>query len=143
MQKELRAYYFTLILPAVGCCLLVFMLERLGINVFLGEASKAGAILFIVLSACFSIVFPLWFRIFFVRKVQGQQEVSVEQFVKFEKTFILIAELSLYVVLMAYVFKTPKAQMLFIVLFGFYAAYYYLPSQKRIHHEKKLFRVKG
>ena len=142
MQQEIQAYYFKLILPAVVCCLLIFALEKMDINVFLGEISQAGTILLIVLSASFSIVFPLWFRIFFIRKVKGQRDVSGEQFLKFEKTFLLIAELSLYVALIAYVFKVPKMQMLFIALFGFYAAYYYFPSLKRINHEKKLFRVK-
>jgi hypothetical protein len=143
MQQEIRAYYFKLILPAVVCCFLLFILERLNISVFLGEVSKAGTVLLIVLSAFFSIVLPLWFRIFFIRRVRGQQEVSVEQFIKFEKTFLLIAELSLYIVLIAYVFKVPRAQMLFIALFGFYAAYYYFPSAKRLDHEKKLFRIQG
>jgi hypothetical protein len=115
----------------------------MNINVFLGEISKAGTVFLIFLAASFSILLPLWLRIFFIRKVQGQREVSVEQFIQFEKTFILIAELSLYVVLIAYLLKVPKTQMLFIALFGFYAAYYYFPSSKRIHHEKKLFRVKG
>jgi hypothetical protein len=143
MQQELQSYYAKLVLPAVICCLLLFILERFKMNVFFGEASKAGTIFFIVLSAFFSVIFPLWLRIFFIRKIKGQQEVSVEQFLKFEKTFLLIAELSLYVVLIAYVFKVPKAQMLFIALFGFYAAYYYFPSVKRINHEKKLFRIQG
>jgi membrane protein implicated in regulation of membrane protease activity len=114
----------------------------MNIDVFLGQISKAGTVLLIFLAASFSILLPLWFRIFFIRKVQGQSNVSVEQFIQFEKTFILIAELSLYVALIAYLFKAPKMQMLFIALFGFYAAYYYFPSLKRIHHEKKLFRVK-
>jgi hypothetical protein len=143
MQQEIQTHYVKLILPAGLCCVVLFILERLNIPVFLGEISKAGTIVFIVLSALFSIVLPLWYRIFFIRKVKGQKRVSVEQFVKFEKTFLLIAELALYVVLIAYVFRTPKVQMVFIALFGFYAAYYYFPSQKRIHHEKKLFRVKG
>jgi hypothetical protein len=133
MQQEIRTYYFRLILPAVICCLLLFILERLHINIFFGEVSKAGTVLFIILSACFSIVFPLWLRILFIRKFGGQTGVSVEQFLKFEKTFLLIA----------YVFKVPKAQMLFIALFGFYAVYYYFPSAKRIEHERKLFRVQG
>lgn len=143
MQQELQSYYVKLILPAVVCCLLIFILERISITVFLGEISQAGTVLFIVLSASFSIVFPLWLRIFFIRKVRGQTEVSVEQFLKFEKTFLLVAELSLYVVLIAYVFKVPRTQMLFITLFGFYAAYYYFPSVKRIEHEKQLFRIQG
>ena len=143
MQQEIRTYYVKLILPAVLCCVVLFVLERLNIPVFLGEVSKAGTVFFIILSALFSIVLPLWYRIFFIRKVKGQKQVSVEQFVKFEKTFLLIAELALYVVLIAYIFKAPKMQMVFIALFGFYAAYYYFPSHKRIHHEKKLFRVKG
>ena len=143
MEKEIQAYYFKVIIPAVLCCLIIFFLERMKIDVFLGEISKAGTFLLIFLVALFSIVAPLWLRIFFIRKVKGQNEVSGEQFIKFEKTFILLAELSLYVVLIAYVFKVPKMQMLFIALFGFYAAYYYFPSLKRINHEKKLFRVKG
>ena len=143
MNKEIRSYYFKLIIPAVVCCLVIFILESMNIHVFLGEISKAGTFLLIFLAAFFSIVFPLWFRIFFIRKVQGQRDVSVEQFMTFEKTFILIAELSLYVVLIAYVFKTPKMQMMFIALFGFYAVYYYFPSRKRINHEKKLFRIQG
>ncbi len=143
MKEEIRSYYLKLIIPAVLCCLFIFFLERMNIDVFLGEISKAGTVLLIFLAASFSILLPLWFRIFFIRKVKGQKNVSAEQFIKFEKTFILIAELSLYVVLIAYLFKTPKIQMLFIALFGFYAAYYYFPSLKRINHEKKLFRVKG
>ena len=143
MHQQLRAHYFKLILPAVVCCLFLFILERLNMNVFLGEVSKAGTVFLIVLSAFFSVVFPLWLKIFFIRKVRGQTEVSVEQFLKFEKTFLLVAELSLYIILIAYVFKVPKPQMLFIALFGFYAAYYYFPSVKRIDHEKKLFRIQG
>ena len=143
MEKEIQSYYFKVILPAVVCCLSIFILESMQIDVFLGQSSKVGTFLLILLAALFSIVGPLWFRIFFIRKVKGQHEVFVEQFMKFEKTFILIAELSLYVVLIAYVFRVPKTQMVFIALFGFYAAYYYFPSFKRINHEKKLFRVKG
>ena len=143
MEKEIQAYYFKVILPAVVCCLIIFILEKMKIDVFLGEISKAGTFLLIFLAALFSIVAPLWLRIFFIRKVKGQNEVFMEQFMKFEKTFILLAELSLYVVLIAYVFRVPKMQMVFIALFGFYAAYYYFPSLKRINHEKKLFRVKG
>ncbi len=143
MQQEIRAYYFKLILPAVVCCLVLFILEHVKVTLVLGEVSQAGTIFLIVLSAFFSIVLPLWFRIFFIRKVQGQQEVSVEQFMTFEKTFLLIAELSLYIVLIAYVFKVPKTQMSFIALLGLYAAYYYFPSVKRIHHEQKLFRIHG
>ena len=143
MKEEIRLYYFKLVIPALLCCLIMFILEKMNIDVFLGEISKAGTVLLIFLAASFSILLPLWLRIFFIRKVRGQKDVSVEQFIQFEKTFILIAELSLYIVLIAYVFKVPKMQMFFIALFGFYAAYYYFPSPKRIHHEKKLFRVKG
>ncbi len=143
MNKEIRLYYFKLIIPAVLCCFVIFILEKMNIDVFLGEISQAGTVLLIFSAAFFSILLPLWFRIFFIRKVQGQRTVSVEQFIGFEKTFILIAELSLYIVLIAYLFKVPRIQMLFIALFGFYAAYYYFPSRKRLHHEKNLFRIKG
>jgi hypothetical protein len=61
--------------------------------------------------------------------------------VRYQKIILFCAELSLYIVLVAERFQVPRMPMLLIVLCGFYAAYYFFPSKRRLALEKRLFRV--
>ncbi|GBC63357.1 hypothetical protein DENIS_4351 [Desulfonema ishimotonii] len=142
MEKEIRKFYIRLILPALGCDTLMFILEKADVRIFPGEASGVGILVMLFASAFSAMLLPLWLRIFFIRGMDRARPLTAANFVRFQKRLLVIALIPLYMVPAACLFRVPQLPLGGIALFAFYGAYFYFPSAARISLDRKIFRVR-
>ncbi len=141
MRRNLQKFYFIMILPAVTGYVLLYVLEQLGMAPERWPIPPIGSGILVFSAGFLAVVLPVWFKIIFVRRVRHRKKITAAEFIRYQKIILFCAELSLYVVLMAERFEVPRMPMMLIVLCGFYAAYYFFPSRRRLEFEKKLFRA--
>jgi hypothetical protein len=126
IRHNLQKFYFIILLPAVTGYVFMSILEQSDMAPDRWPIPPVGSGLLVFSAGFLAIVLPVWFKIIFVR---------------YQKIILFYAELSLYIVLVAERFQVPRMPMLLIALCGFYAAYYFFPSKRRLEFEKRLFRV--
>ncbi len=143
-EKEiLKRTYINLLLPAVFLIVLVYLGQFLNIlNKEQIQSVRIVSIILFTLGALFSFALPIFLRASFVNKVKDLKQVTIDQFITFEKKLLSVVMLSPYVVFLAVIFNIPNFYLSGTVLFGLYAVYYYYPSEKRIKFERKIFKVK-
>lgn len=141
LSRELKHWYFTFFSPSLLFLAGLLLMEKTGGLHYEIHLSKGVYILFIGLSVLFSLIIPIWMRIIFVNQMRGKLSSPYQTFVRFQKIFIILSSLSLDIVPIAYLVKTPKNPMIVIVFLAIYAAYFYFPSKERLHMEKRIFRV--
>ena len=100
----------------------------------LGPAAFISAIVLAVAA-------PLLYRARFVKGVAGQQSVDADAFLAFQRSLLSLALLAPYAAFAAYVAGVSNFHFGGAFLAALYAAYYYFPSEKRVSHEMRLFRV--
>ncbi len=143
IRVELKQTYFFLIIPLLIILFMVFIARYSGI-LYQGEveSNRLISISVLILASLFSLGVPVFYRTLFVTKIKNRKSISTEEFLKFEKTLILIALISPYFVIAALLLNLPKFFSTAVVLIAIYAVYYYYPSEKRIKFEKRIFRIK-
>jgi len=143
MENELRNTYLKLLIPAVVGFILFFLAKTFHI-IESGPTRyrEVFSPLVFILSVLFAIGLPIFFRTLFAHKVRDQKNVSEEDLLRFERTFLYIALITPYVTLAAFFFEVPRFYCAGTVIMALYAAYYYYPSERRIHFERRIFRVK-
>lgn len=142
MQKELQTFYFTIITPPLIFFIILYLADIFDVMFKLGSGSHYIEIGLLGMAVLLAFVVPMWYRILFVKKVKGRRFVEKELFMKFQKSFLMISQSTLYIALLAFYLQTSKWIMFTIVLLTLYALYFYYPSEKRIESEKKLFKVR-
>lgn len=132
--------------PAAAILLFIYILKSVNIIFLMSIRSivpiKIVSPTIFILSVCFAIAFPIYYRITFVNKVKDKKSVSPELFIYFEKKFLYLVMVTPYLAVLAYLFQLPKFHFAGTILCTFYAVYYYFPSKRRMRFEQKLFRVK-
>jgi hypothetical protein len=141
IRHNLQKFYFIILLPAVTGYVFMSILEQSDMAPDRWPIPPVGSGLLVFSAGFLAIVLPVWFKIIFVRRVKLRKKISIAEFVRYQKIILFYAELSLYIVLVAERFQVPRMPMLLIALCGFYAAYYFFPSKRRLEFEKRLFRV--
>jgi hypothetical protein len=143
MIQKLRNLYIVVLVPAIAGLMLIFCLRSLNIARLEQPlfSIRIAPYVFIA-SVLFAVALPILLRSLFTHRIRRQQSISEEQFIKFERQCIYAALVTPYLMLVAYLFSLPRFHLAGTVLMTLYAVYYYYPSEKRIHFEKRLFRVK-
>jgi hypothetical protein len=142
MKKELLKHYLKVNLPPGIVFAVIYILGKHNSNIYFSADHNWIPVVLLMAAVFFAIVLPLWYRILFVRKKQGQKATEKNEFLRFEKKFLTFASVSIYILIAGYMTglsKIPVSVMLLLVL---YALYYYFPSEKRIEREKAIFKVK-
>jgi len=85
---------------------------------------------------------PVFYRSYFIHKIKDKKEITLEQFVLFERKLISIALMTPYFIIVSILLNLNQTTNILITLFALYAAYFYFPSEKKVRFEMKVFRIK-
>ncbi len=143
MQQTLKKHYLSILLPGI----IIFAISYLIYNTggILSENTSTPRIIssiHVFLSAIFTFLAPMWLKITAVNKLNKSKKIEISEFIRFEKLFISISLISVYIFISAYLFKLSKIPMSVVIIFCLYSIYYYYPSNKRVNLEKRIFRIK-
>jgi len=143
MTDDLKRTYFILLFPAAAGFLVVHILRHFHIvewNIpqFPGMISS----IFFVVSVCFAVALPIFFRAVFANKMRGQTHTPEADWLIFERNLLLIAMTTPYVCLIAMILQISRFFLAGTIIMALYAVYYYYPSKKRIAFDRRIFRVK-
>lgn len=141
MEKQLSGFYIKSYLPGIMAFIMLYLLHQSGVEVTFAIESTFLVVFLVILAALTSIVGPLWYRIWFVRKFRNAKAVPRQEFLRFQSRFIGIGASTVYVTIAAFLLQLPRIPFLTIVLLVLYTMYFYYPSAKRIRSEKKMFRI--
>ena len=92
-------------------------------------------------AAVTAIAGPLMLRITFSHMVRQQACVRIQPFLTFQRRLIVLAGITPYLALIAVWGGLSQFHAGGVILMALYGVYYYFPSEKRISHDIKLFRV--
>ena len=92
-------------------------------------------------AAVTAIAGPLMMRIRFAHTVRQQTCVEIQPFLIFQHHLILVTGITPYLALISVWGGLSQVHAGGIILMALYGVYYYFPSEKRIDHDIKLFRV--
>lgn len=143
MHTILKKQYLMMLLPAVGLFLMFGLLRKVNI-ITAGQFATSPVFhsIVFVLSAVTALAGPLFLRTLFVHARHRQHQVSIDEFLPFQRNILWISQITPYFAFAAVFCDFPRFYAAAIVLMALYAAYYYFPSQKRIDFDRKIFRVK-
>ena len=141
MQKTLLKHYLKTNIPGIAAFIVLYIMGKLNIPIFIPIHHGWIQIFMMITIALFAIVLPLWYRISFVNKMKRKTHTNETDFIKFEKNFLTIASVSVYILIAGYLLALPRIPLSVMILFVLYALYFYFPSEKRIRSEQKIFRV--
>ena len=141
---SLRRLYWLITGPALIIFACLFMVDH-----WVGQPKKPGGpllpgiwhgILFTG-AAVTAIAGPLMMRITFAHTVRQNACVQIKPFLAFQRRLIVLSGITPYLALIGAWGKLSQFHAGGIILMALYGAYYYFPSEKRISHDIKLFRV--
>lgn len=143
MLVELRKTYFFLFVPVVVGLVVIYLAKKYKFLTLdhIAFLNVVAALTFL-LAVVFAIGLPIFIRSLFAHKMRDRTHVSREELIKFERTLIIISMVTPYLTLIGYLLEFPRFYFSGIVLTALYAIYYYYPSEKRIHFDRRIFRVK-
>ena len=144
MADGLKRIYFILLLPAVAGFILVFVIRHFQLIRFsIPQIPTALSPIIFVLSVCFAVALPIFYRSAFANKRRHLSNTAEEDWLKFENNLLYIAMVTPYIALLAQILQLPRFHMGGTIIMALYAVYYYYPSQRRIEYERRIFRVKA
>ena len=144
MTHDLKRTYFTLLLPAVAGFVLIFILQHFHlVNFNISQIPPVLQPIIFIVSVCFAVAFPIFYRTVFANKRRHQTHTAEEDWLKFERNLLYITLATPYICLIAQILKLPRFHLGGTIIMALYAVYYYYPSKKRIDYERRVFRVKG
>ena len=143
MEGQLKRLYFSLLVPAILGFIAAYLVKTfLEVDVAAVKSSQLTAPLLFILAFTFGVALPILWRTFFVRRNHDQKETKETDLLKFEQRTLYIALVAPYICLVAFFLEISRFHFYGTVLAGLYAVYYFYPSRKRIHYEKRIFRAK-
>mgnify|MGYP000335403585 CR=1 FL=1 len=140
-QKKLLHHYLKANLPGVLLFIILYLTDHYILATPLHFNISQAVVALLILQGFFAIGAPLGYRIWFIRQVQLEQYLQKNRFLRFEKKFISISALTIYLLIIGYLAGPSRIPLSLMVLFGIYVLYFYFPSQKRMASEKRIFRV--
>ncbi len=141
LEKRLQKNYFWIVIPAVLLIFILFLFEKLHIQLNFLSGGKIVSTVLIILAASTSTILPTWYKLLLIKKLRNKKKISYQDFSVLQNKIVLTAAFTIYWVFPAYLYQIPKVPMLLIAFFAIYALYYYYPSKRRIDMEKKTFRI--
>ncbi len=143
VRERLLRTYWTMAGGAGALFAVLWILERLGRlapppaltgNPWLGRALFAVA-------ALTGIAAPLALRTAFVSRHRDATAIGAEALERFERRVLRVALVAPYLAVAAAWVETDRLFLAGAALSAFYALYYLYPSERRIRHERRIFRV--
>ena len=141
IRNLLKKYYILLASPGGVLLFIYFVLYALNRNFFITKVGRIGSTIFLFVGLIFAFLVPLWYKLFFIKKIKDGKVFSKESFLRFEKNYLSISFIAVYNMLFAYLFQVDRIPMYIIILSGIYVLYYYYPSERRIALEKRIFKI--
>ena len=92
-------------------------------------------------AAITAIAGPVMLRVIFAHQVRQNTQVQKSLFLTFQRRLIIVSCITPYLALAAVYGGLSQFHAGGIILMALYGIYYYFPSEKRIRHDLKLFRV--
>ena len=144
MKNELQKSYLRCLAPVLVLLLAAYVLKMDDTRFSLLSGYRALTAAMLIVSALSSLILPMWFKIFTLKRMIAKNGYTDEHiFMSFQKRYLKIAFVSVYLIPLSYLISMDRIPMTAIVIMGFYAAYYYYPSKLRMDSEKRVFRFKG
>ena len=142
MRERLLRTYWTMAGSAGALFAALWVLEKTGrfappAGVGAGWIGRA-----VFLAAALSgIAAPLALRTAFVSRHREARSIPEVELERFERTVLRAALLSPFFAVAAAWLEAPRFLLAGSALAAFYALYYFYPSERRIRHERRIFRV--
>ena len=105
MHKKLLRHYHKVNLPGIAIFVGIYLLGKFNVDIFLTQDNTWLPPTLMVAAGLFAIVLPLWYRILFVNKMKAQKQTAKKRFLKFEKNFLTLASISIYILIAGYLMK--------------------------------------
>ncbi len=144
MDKELKRTYFALVTPAIvltiGVYLLIYFNVWEGINFV---PSRPFSIIFFIVAISTGVAIPIFLRVYFFSLLKEKKSFSPEEFIKYQKTIIKVASVTVYLAFVSALLKMETFYFGGTVLAAIYAIYYHYPSEKKVKFDSKIFKVKS
>ncbi len=142
IRKELQKLYWQLLIPALILLMASEGAKSMGFIIHLTFSEKRiVSILILVLAALTAVALPVLLRTFFINRVKDQKSVAPFEWLKYERRTMAMALTTPYFFFLASLLRFNRFYYVAVFLLSLYGCYYYFPSQKRIHFEKRLFRI--
>nr|WP_320193326.1 hypothetical protein [uncultured Desulfobacter sp.] len=142
--SSLKRLYWLLTGPAMAIFVCLFAARNFGSQVPDGTIRHLPEIwpaIFFTGAAVTAIAGPVMIRVLFAHKVRQNSRVPKALFLTFQRQLIIVSGITPYLALAAVWSGFSEFHAGGIILMALYAAYYYFPSEKRISHDIKMFRV--
>jgi ABC-type spermidine/putrescine transport system permease subunit I len=143
MNQHLRKYFFKIVIPP-NILLLIFETYKefyVPENQVLYTAPRALSAAVFVLCATMAFGLPLLYRSYFAHNHKEKTSITPHVFMKFQKNLLLLSLSAVYFAVIGYSINMAGFFKYGCVLFALYAGYYYYPSDRRLHSEKRIFRI--
>lgn len=141
LQQALVRHYLILLVPAAVLALLGAVLRQAGGSVLPSLPVSVSGPAVLVAAVVLALAGPLWVRGRFVARVAASRSVDTEPFLGFERNQLNVSLPATWVAALAYLLGVPLFYFAGAMLAALYAGYFYFPSQQRVAHEMRLFRV--
>jgi hypothetical protein len=144
MRGRLLRLYWTMVAPAAALFAVLYILGKtasLGGRQWAQAHPWMGPAIFIA-AATLGIAGPLALRTAFVSAHRTATAVGGEELLRLEQRQMLVALWTPYLAVAAAFLELPDGLFVGTALACFYALYYFYPSQRRIAHERRVFRAR-
>ncbi len=143
VTRRLRRLYWTLLGPALVLFAVLYAVKKFELvdtrPLLLGNP-WLGPVLLLVAGGC-GVAGPILLRTLFVRGLRNARRVEEGRLERFERRILAVALAAPYAALAAAFLEVPTVFFGGAVLSAFYAVYYFYPSERRLAHERRIFRV--
>jgi Ca2+/Na+ antiporter len=143
MQKTLVRHYLKVNLPGIAIFLIFYLWGKNHPAPLTGLKGTLTTTLLLALQGIAAIILPLWYRILFINRMKNKKFTQKHDWIRFEKNFLSMASLSVYLPVLSYAVSISRIPFSMMILLALYALYFYFPSRKRIHSEKRIFKVRN
>lgn len=144
MVPLLKKIYLILLAPVVATLLLLLILQRgfLIHAIPLFHAPLWLSPVVFMAATLTALALPILMRTLFAKRTARSGAVAPDTFLRFQKRLLFVSMVTPYLGLLAPLLALQKFYASATLLMSLYAVYYYFPSQRRIHFDKRIFRVR-
>ncbi len=142
--SSLKRLYWQLLGPAaviLACLLALRNFPGLYPDTLFVHLPKVWHAVLFICAAVTAIAGPIMIRTQFAHKVMGDTRVPGTAFLAFQRRLIILPCITPYLALVAVCGNLSEFHAGGIILMALYGVYYYFPSQKRICHDIRMFKV--
>lgn len=140
-KKELQRFFWRRLLPAVAIYLGLAGAREVGFAPVPPLRVQLAAPLVFVFGTAFSVAAPILYRAAFAHRVRRRSALDFQEYLAHEKTLLRLVLVTPYLLAFAVLWQFPKFYHAAMILLALYGCYAYFPSEKRLHLDRRIFRV--